>query len=278
MRRRLPLQLVIVFVITIFAAASVHAGTVPEKHRGTRKTSANSDMPLAVFQRVDKQLTVIDADNQALRMKRKQVSDVRAPSRRKRMLRQVQRSLQSRERLRAVNQLLAISSRAERIYRARHQQYGSRLFRDLHARIAALKKPILKAQTAATTTAFDRDESLVDARLLWVVRQFQTISGGYAALSCRPGTWACCRPRTTRDGKLEVHGCTWSCASKLAACRGGCLGPRIPNTVVAVRNTAPKLHPNGQRQALAGNQPRKSKPADRATVTASRQVTPTGNE
>lgn len=277
----MKLQLVkprMVLVIAIFAAASAHAGTVPAKHRGIRKTSVNSDMPLAVFQRVDKQLTVVDADNQALRLKRKQVRDVRALSRRKRMLRQVQRSLQSRERLRAVNQLLAISSRAERTYKARHQQYGSRLFRDFHSKIAALKKPILKAQTAATTTAFDQDESLVDARLLSVVRQFQTISGGYAALSCRPGTWACCHPRMTKDGKLEVHGCTWSCAAKLTACRGGCLGPRIPNTVVAVRNAAPKLHANGQRQALAGNQPRKSKPADRATVTASSQVTPTGNE
>ena len=259
--------------IAIFAVASADAASVRANHRRSRESSVGEDVPLAVFQRVDKRLTVLDVDNQALRAKQKQIEEARGASRRKRMLHQVQRSPQSRQRMRAVDQLLAISSSAERTYKTRGQQYGARLFRDLHTKIAALKKPILDAQTAATTTAFSEDQKSIDARLLSVVMQFQAISGGYAALACHRGSWACCQPRITKDGKIEVRGCSWSCASRLTACRGGCLGPRIPNTVVAVKNAAPKLHGNTQRARLAANQMRKPKSADRAIVTASRTVT-----
>lgn len=274
--RRLLLRPNICVVIAMVAAASIYAAGVSGDHPHLRKTSIDSDVPLAVFQRVDKRLTVLDSDDQALRVEQKQINEMRGTSRRKRILHQVQHSPQSRERLQAVNQLLAISSDAERTYEGRKQQYGARLFRDLHTKIAALEKPILHAQTAATTTAFDQDEKLVDARLLSVVMQFQAISGGYAGLACHPGSWACCQPRVTKDGKLEVRGCTWSCASKLTACRGGCLGPRIPDTVVAVKNSVPKLPTKARRPTLAANQTRKPKSADRATVTASH--TATGSE
>jgi hypothetical protein len=263
-------------VLAIFVAASAHAASIRANHRSPRKPSADADVPLAVFQRVDKRLTVLDTDNQALRVKQKQIDQARGASRRKRMLHEVEHSPQSRQRLRTVNQLLSISSDAERTYKGRKQQYGARLFRDLHTKLAALEKPILHAQTVATTTAFDHDEKIIDARLLSVVMQFQGISGGYAGLACRPGSWACCQPRMTKDGKSEVRGCTWSCASRLTACRGGCLGPRIPDTVVAVKNAAPKLRGKTQRATLAANQMRKPKSADRATVAPSR--TATGSE
>lgn len=255
----------------IVGATIVQAASTPARPQ------SESDLPLAVFQRIDKRLTALDADNQALRIERKRIESVDGLSRRERMLHQVQRSSQSSERLRTVNQLAAISSRAEGTYKGRHQEYGGRLFRDLHTKIVALRKPLARSQTANTTSAFDRNEKLVDARMLSVVMQFQAISGGYAALACRPGTWACCRPRITKDDKLEVRGCSWSCASKLTACRGGCLGPRIPNTVVAVKNAAPKLSPNAQPPTLAANQPRRLKPADRGPRTGNRRAT-TGNE
>jgi hypothetical protein len=282
--RLIPFLKIRAVAIVILSVAIANATSVPPTHgapgthRAPIKTSVDSDVPVAIFQRVDKQLTTLDSNNQALQTERKRLDALAGARPNRRMLRQVQRSPQYRERLRAVNQLLATSSHAERIYRARSQNYGARLFSDLHTKAVQLKKPMIHAQTASTKSSFDRDERLVDARLLSVVMQFQAISGGYTGLACRPGSWACCQPHVIKDGKLELRGCAWSCASKLSACRGGCLGPRIPKTVVAVKNTVPKLPARTRRPALAANDILKSKPANRNTVPAHRQTTTIGNE
>ena len=282
--RLVPLLKIRAVAIVILSVAIAHATAVPATHgaRGTHrapgKTSVDSDVPLAIFQRVDKQLTTLDSNNQALQAERRRLDALHGARPSRRMLRQVQRSPQYRERVSAVNQLLATSSHAERIYRARSQEYGARLFRDLHTKAEQLEKPMIDAQTASTKSAFDRDERLVDARLLSVVMQFQAISGGYTGLACRPGSWACCQPHVIKDGKLELRGCRWSCASKLSACRGGWLGPRIPKTVVAVKNTIPKLPAKTRRPTLAANDILKSKPANRSTVPATQKTTATGNE
>ena len=262
----------------VMGATVAQASSAPAHPKSPQKTPSTSDVPLAVFQRIDNRLTVLDADSQALRIERQRIEGVRGFARRTQRLHQIQRSSQSRERLRAMNQLTAISSSAEQTYRRRHQEYGTRLFRDLHTKIVSLREPMVRAQAASTTTGFDRDENLVDTRLLSVIMQFQAISGGYAALACSPGSWACCRPRIAKDGKLEVRGCNWSCASKLTACRGGCLGPRIPNSVVAVKNATPRLPEDAQRRTLAANQLRKTKPTDRVSGAAHRQAAATGNE
>ena len=227
----------VVFTLLSVATAAASAATVHSKHARLRKTSMASDPPLILFQSIDKRLTSIDSDNQKLRAFANNLHTTHSVTRRKRMVRELQHSKQQRDRLQSVDQLLEISSRAERRYRNQRQAYGATLFRDLHARTSSVRTALLRAQTAPTIPAWSREEKLVNTRMLSLIAQFQAISGGYVALACHPGSWACCQPRTERNGKVVVRGCTWSCASKLAACRGGCLGRRTPNTVVAVRNT-----------------------------------------
>ena len=227
----------ILFTLLWITSAVASAATMHSKRARLRKTSTASDVPLTVFQSIDQRLTSIDADNQTLRASAHNIHNVRSVARQKQLVRRLQRSKQQRDRLQRVNQILAISSRAERRYRNRRQVYGARLFRDLHARASSVRIALLRAQNAPTIPAWSREEKLVNTRMLSLITQFQAISGGYVALACDPGSWACCQPRTERNGKVVVRGCTWSCASKLAACRGGCLGRRTPNTVVAVRNT-----------------------------------------
>ena len=269
-------------------AASLHTPSQSlAKARLPQKTkiAASYDLPAVLFQRVDKRLSALDIDDQYVGSKAKAVEEIRGRARRAKMLRQVQHSPQFRERLHSTNELLTIASRAERTYSARHQQYGARLFRDLHTKLAALKSPLREASSARTLTAFDRDEKLIQTRMLAVVVQFQAISGGYAGLACRPGTWACCGQRVIKDGKVAVRACTWSCAARLTACAGGCLGPLIPKTVIAVKNSVPSQNQKtlahrrrAQQPTLAARREHKGEPASRAPAAAVRQGTAAGSE
>ena len=234
--------LIFMFAATVLIAAlparssSLSKNASPKSPLQSR--SARRDLPLSIFQSIDKRLTGIDADGQRLAVERKGISGLKGMQRKKRLLQQLQHSAAARDRLSAVNQLSAITSRAKRIYSARRQRYGAGLFRELGTKAAAVRKSMLRAQNATTAAEFDRQQSLVDAHVLSLITQFQAVSGGYASLACRPGTWACCEPRSVQDGTNRVSGCTWTCAATLNACRGGCLGPRTPATVVAVKNGA----------------------------------------
>ncbi|HEU5233041.1 MAG TPA: hypothetical protein VFU50_09285 [Terriglobales bacterium] len=264
----------LLFTLLWLATVAASAGAIHAKRAGMRQAS-NSDVPLLLFQSIDNRLTSIDEENQKLSASAHKFHRVRKVGRQKQLLRQLQHSKQSRDRLQRVRQLLAISSRAEQRYRNRHQAYGATLFRDLHAKVSSVKTALLHAQKAPTVPAWSREEQLVNTRMLSVITQFQAISGGYVALACHPGSWACCQPRMLRDGKVVVRGCTWSCASKLAACRGGCLGRRTPNTVVAVRNT-PKPPIFAKSPKLATTQVQTTKPKSHVPVPATRQGSATG--
>lgn len=255
--------------------ASAAAANGPAHRSAAPKKASVSDVPLVFFQAIDKRLTLLDADNQKLRTSIPELQHVRSAARRKRMLRQLQRSKAQRERLQTVNQLVVISARAQRRYRNQGQAYGAKLFRDFRTRLSALKSTLLHEQVAPSVSSWAHSEKLVNARLLSVITQYQAISGGYVALACHPGTWACCQPRTLREGNATIRGCTWSCASRLTACRGGCLGRRIPNTVVAVKNT-PKPPIFAKPAALASSGKGKSKARPRMNAPAIPQGTASG--
>jgi hypothetical protein len=223
--------------LTLAMITPATAASVPAKREPPHKSAIVSDVPLLLFQSIDQRLTLLDQDNRSLQ--RAINADPAAHARiHTRGARQgLPHARERRERLRTVNQLLAISSRAERTYRRRRQEYGARLFRDLHGKLVPLRSRVLRARSASTVPRSRRDERLINMSLLSVINQFQAISGGYSALACRPGTWACCQPKVVEEGNSSVRGCSWSCAAKLNACRGGCLGPRTPDTVVAVKNT-----------------------------------------
>lgn len=231
------LRTVLLFLIASLTLASSAAAQGPTHRSMATKNSSASDVPLVFFQSIDKRLTLLDANNQKLQSSIHEVQNVHSAARRKRMMRQLQHLKAQRERLRTVNQLLTISARAERLYGNRGQAYGATLFRDFRAKLSPLKSALVRGQGAANLSSRKRDENLVNARLLSVIAQYQAISGGYLALACRPGTFACCQPRTLKDGNATIRGCTWSCTSRLIACRGGCLGQRTPSTVISVKNT-----------------------------------------
>jgi len=252
------------------------AASVPAKRQSPPKSAIASDVPLLLFQSIDRRLTLLDQDNRSLQLASNAVPTAHARIHTKGTRQAFAHAREGRERLRTVNQLLAISSRAERTYRSRRQEYGARLFRDLHAKLAPLQSRVLRARHASTIAQSQRDERLINMSLLSVINQFQAISGGYSALACRPGTWACCQPKLMREGNSTVRGCSWSCAVKLKACRGGCLGPRTPDTVVELKNTPrpPMFAQAGNLRARRKSNPRKAEHASARTASS----TATGND
>ena len=268
MNRKLHRTVLLLATASLMVASA--AAVESRAHRSAMSKKASvPDVPLVFFQGIDKRLTMLDADSQKVRDSTDELQNVRTAAKRKRMLRQLQRSKAERERLRSVNQLMTISTRAERRYHNQRQAYGANLFRDFRKRLSPVKSALIHGQAAPSVSSWAHNEKLVNTRLLGVITQYQAISGGYVALACHPGSWACCQPRTLRDGNATIRGCTWSCASRLTKCRGGCLGRQTPKTVVAVKNAPkPPIFATPARVVSSGKGKVKAKPHLNASAIA----------
>lgn len=268
----------VVWLLVSLSAIDSSAGNTANAHAARGKRSAVSDLPLTLFQQIDQRLSLLDADNQALGKERMTDEAVQSKSARTKMLRSLQHSPEFRERTRTINQLLTITARAETSCESRRQLYGARLFRKLHARFAAMKAPIAQSASTRTLTSFDRDQKSIENRMLPAIVQFQAISGGYAALACRPESRACCQSRLVGRGRLAVRGCTWTCASKLPKTSNVFLGPLIPKSVITVKNAVPERQNRNPKSIIAARTSHKQKPVVRATAPVNRQIAAPGSE
>ena len=218
-------------------------GSGPEKttitHPKTPKLS-HIDQPFSAFQEIDQELSAVDSEKQKLEAESSRIANIRSGTKRARAMKALQRSGEIHSLLRSSQRLVLITTKGETLYRKRKQHYGALLFRDLRLRSKAMRNPLLREKKQSTLAGFNQQQRLFSERLLSLVTQFQAVSGGYAALTCDPGGWACCQPRRVKeDGKTEIRGCTWRCASAAQKCQGGCLGPQTPQTAVAVRTVKP---------------------------------------
>jgi len=235
--------------IVISAAALLISGCLSAVASGPDQTTkpphterpSGSGQPFSTFHEMDGLLTDLDRDAQALRAETARAAKLHSRGERMRALRAAQRSSDFSDLSQCSRRLSLVSRRAEALYRKRNQGYGALLFRDLHARAAALRAPIVSERRATTLAGFTYEQDRFSKRLLSLVLQFQAVSGGYVALACKPGGWACCQPRVVKqNARAQLHGCTWACAALASACRGGCLGPKTPRAAVAIQ-TKPRI-------------------------------------
>jgi hypothetical protein len=231
----------VIFVVIVQTAFAL-GGDIPETtaRRPARKLSL-ADQPFSTFRQIDALLTRLDHDSLVLRSRTRAATKLRNHKKRVHALRAAQQSPEMRDLLRSSKNLLEVSRRSEAVYKKTRKRYGMLLFRDLHHKALAIRAPIRRVRRQATLAGFQRQQRRLSSSMLSFVMQFQAVSGGYGALACRPGGWSCCQPRLVKDGEREVRGCTWICASKIAACKGGCLGPKTPNVAVAVQTSKPRI-------------------------------------
>jgi hypothetical protein len=233
--------LVLLFVLIVQSAFAL-GGDIPETTaRPPARKLSPADQPFSTFRQIDALLTRVDHDTLILRSRTRAATKLRNRKKRAHALNAAQQSVEMRDLLRSSRKLIEISRRSEVGYKKTKKRYGMLLFRDLHRKALAIRAPIRRARQQPTLTGFQHQQRRISNSMLSFVLQFQAVSGGYGALACRPGGWSCCRPRLLTEGGHQMRGCSWICASKSVACKGGCLGPKTPDVAVAVQTSKPRI-------------------------------------
>jgi hypothetical protein len=176
------------------------------------QASAATNEPVRSLRVIDKQLSTIDV----------QMEHLRAAATRGERSREIRR-------IRAA--VLQIRRRAARLsasYRARHQQFGVKMFGELERKSLAFSRSL---------NALNRPRSKEDRKRLIdhcteenlaVVLQYQAITSNLAANHCQARQWACCEPKPNPEtNRGPGVGCRWACVSRPSAC-GGFIGPETP--------------------------------------------------
>ncbi len=218
----------VVLLFAFFSSASAATKVV--------KRASTLNEPFTTFRQLDQVLTRMDSSNLDLNSEIKN-AEKQIKRQRARTLYALRHSKQMRALLISSQSLLKTTARAERLYSRHSQRYGRRLFRDLHAKAIKIRRTLVLESRATTLSNLKAEQQRFSSTLLPFVLQFQAISGGFAALRCDPGGWACCQPRVVKQSaNASARGCTWICATQVRACRYGCLGPRTPRTTSAENN------------------------------------------
>lgn len=206
--------------------------------RKARAPGAPAAQPFASFKRIDSHLTNIDRNLQELTSR---IKDADRPQRRRERthaLASLRRSSTLRSLRSSSTSLLAITHTLEFHYQQQRQRYGTRIFSRMHGEALSMVHSEARITRAITISDLRSAQRSFSANLLAFVLQFQAVSGGYGALECGPGQWACCQPSVRKLGTSSLQGCTWICTRSVRSCRSGCLGPRTPKTARVVANAA----------------------------------------
>lgn len=162
------------------------------------------------FALIDKKLTLLGEQQRRLAEAKASSRVVRARS--------MKRTLESMEHT---------AFRLQSLYERRHERFGSRMFRLLRGRAAAVRSSINSFEIARSDPARDAQLNAMNRRILTLVTQFQAASGGYSALRCAPKEWTCCSPKRKQDLRPGASlACRWMCVPRVRACTGF-RGPRI---------------------------------------------------
>jgi len=219
-------------IVMAFLAVAVLVQTKPpvaqrSKQGSVQRTSVSVNEPFQSFRTIDGKLTllnnqVLELTNTVDHLKNTSPKHGRGARSAPPWARQI------RQMRRPVFTIQVITARLRSMYRRRHQPFGIRVFSTLHKKAITVDRrleAVGKAQDAGTAK-----NSVADLKqaVLALVLQFQAASGGYGALHCSPGMWACCEPkkREAGIGAAPEGACKWTCAQRTRQCTTGFLGPR----------------------------------------------------
>jgi hypothetical protein len=196
--------------------------------------------PFVSFRSIDLRLTTIDHDLQELASRIHQAGELHSAHQRSLAITHIRNSKTVRSLRKSAASVLAISREVELHYRKRRQRYGVVLFASLRGKATRMVRTEAQIGKASTIAQLSAAHKQFAGDLLTFVLQFQAVSGGYGALQCGAGEWACCQPRSTEQGTVTLRGCTWICTTRRSACKAGCLGPHVPKGTKAALNNARK--------------------------------------
>lgn len=102
---------------------------------------------------------------------------------------------------------------------------SQKIFKSLEAASLTLAHAAKELRQAKTSRRARALRQRLTAQAVVVVRHGQTLTDGFAALTCTAQQSYCCVARVVKDGAKRVEGCRWTCTDKPAACRSGLFGP-----------------------------------------------------
>ena len=211
--RQLEIGVLLGITLSLFAPGAL--GAAPAHRRPAR-----SNEPFESFRLLDRRLTQLDQELRQATQVAVQSKHSRAwvkPARRARASALAVRSIGRRLRLR---------------YGGTRRRFADRLFRPLEHSAAMTAADIRRALAAKTRARAVARLRAASSERLALVLHYQAVSGGYAALRCGGGEWACCEPKRLEDPVPGVKAaCNWGCARNRSACRAGVLGPRSAEPV-----------------------------------------------
>jgi hypothetical protein len=192
-----------IFTCDAFAFMVMDRTRVPKTHAGAE--------PFATFHLLDRQLSVLGQQSATLQKTVNSPQPGSAKTARPAWRSTAQKMSQT------VAAIEKLALRMQRRYR--RKQFATRLFGRLHARAASVQSA-LKIVRSADNPARARTAALeVDNRIVALGLQYNSITGGYAALHCAHGEWTCCEPK--RQGEASSpDACRWLCTQQAQRCRG----------------------------------------------------------
>jgi hypothetical protein len=126
---------------------------------------------------------------------------------------------------RSARRIRLLAERQEQRYRTLRQPFGVRAFEALASRAAILERMAQKTKATRNETDAAKRRLELDGAALLLLRQFQSIAGGYGAARCLPRERPCCLPK--ESGADTVVACSWVCVRSAGACRKGLGGPAV---------------------------------------------------
>jgi hypothetical protein len=225
-------------VVALSVLIVFFAGSAFSSQRKPKTSARVAAQPFASFERIDAQLTRIDRNLQKLKSYLNDTAQLQTRRNRSIGFRNLRRSVSLRSLASSSASLRGITRNLELHFERRRQRYGARIFGSLHREAVSMVRSDHQISSATTMSSFRAAQREYSKHLLAFILQFQAISGGYGALECGPGEWACCQPSVRQLGSSSLHGCTWICTRKIRTCRSGCLGPRTPRNAQIIANAA----------------------------------------
>jgi hypothetical protein len=187
-------------VMAVLLPASSAAQPPARRQAGQRQPG---NEPFTTFQLIDKQLEIVNARS-------RQLEHAPPPA-----AAQALRELRG-----AALKIEQLSNRLVRIYKARRERFGMKMFSDLSRRAAVVAKAARAVAKSRNDAVRQRAREQLARASVALVLKYQGAAANYGALRCDRGQWACCEPRAPEPNGPRVHACTWVCVAHRARCRG----------------------------------------------------------
>jgi hypothetical protein len=200
----------------LLASLASYSGSETAKQR---KTKPVRNEPFPTFERIDRKLSTLAQQKEQLARAIVPGDGTKAtetkPGGGRRWMREAEKVGQSARSIRMLAQ------RQEMRYRKIKQRFGVRAFGALERASGRVEEVASWIRRTKAESEAEKQLRLLEREILLLVRQYQSIAGGYGAARCSAKEIPCCLPKEGAESGDQAIAGKWICAKSVAACRQG---------------------------------------------------------